>query len=207
MGGFLGIGGSSANTDRGNQLAATQGEWNIFGYGLPQGEAGQTAGQNTLNQSLQTIAPATQYWQNLLTAGRTQTKQNAAPAVDQALASATANRNIEGTFGTNRTGGTNALNREASTNTQSQIDQIINNNLVTGRQQGAQGLTSSAQFQAGVGDAQLRNSLSLLGLSSTSIDQILQNATQSRGQSYQINQNAQQQFAKIADGLLQAIGF
>jgi len=180
MGGFLGIGGSSAKTDRGNQLAATSGDWNLFSYGMGQGQAGQATGQADLNTAMATLGAPQDYFTKLLTAGRTQTAQSSAPAVDQTLANATATRNAEGTFGTSRTGGTVAANREASSNTQSQIDQIINTNLQTGRQQGAQGLEQISSAQASIGDTELRNSLAALGLSEQAVNQILSNSTQSK---------------------------
>jgi hypothetical protein len=180
MGGFLGIGGSSAKTDRGNQLAATSGDWSLFNYGLGQGQAGQATGQTDLSTALSTLGAPQQYFQNLLTAGRTQTQENAAPAIDQVLANATATRNAEGTFGTSRTGGTVAANRNASANTQSQIDQIINTNLQTGRAQGAQGLEAVSGAQASIGGTELQNSLAALGLSEQAVNQILGNATQSK---------------------------
>jgi hypothetical protein len=234
MGGMLGIGGSSANTDRGNQLAATQGEWNLFGYGLPTGQTGQATGQNTLNtalgtygtasdtagKALQTLQAPTDYWKSLLTAGRTQTAQNAAPAIQSVTDTATANKNAESTLGTGRSGGTVAANREAGSNAQSQIDQIINSTLLGGQQAGAAGLAGAAGTeagiagtqagiaggQAGVGRSQLSNALSLLGLSQSSITDILNNATQSRGLSYDINQQTSSQLGSAVGGVISLIG-
>jgi hypothetical protein len=204
MGGFLGIGGSSAKTDRATQLAAQQGDWNIFGYGMPAGQAGQATGQADLSTAMSSLGGPQQYFQNLLTAGRTQTAQNAAPAVDQALANATATRNAEGTFGTSRTGGTVAANREASSNTQSQIDQIINTNLQTGKAQGAAGLQEISAAQAGIGGQELANSLQLLGLSQDSINAIMNNATGSRATSFDINSATQAQWGQVIGSLVSA---
>jgi hypothetical protein len=176
MGGFLGIGGSSANTDRGNQLAATQGLWNVFNWALPQGQQAQATGSNTLSQA-QTA------FQNMINPGRAQATLNAAPAVDAALDSSDAARRQAGQLGTSRSGGTAAANANAGATTQGNIDQIINSNLVGGQATGAQGL-------AGIGGEQLGNASNLLGLGTNADTSILNNATTSRQGSNQINQQS-----------------
>jgi hypothetical protein len=180
VGGMLGIGGSSTKTDRGNQLAAVQGNYNLFNYGMPTGEAQQTAGTNTLSSALSTTGTAADYFKSLLQGGRTATAARSAPAINSVNAGTTEQRTAAGQFGTDRTGGTVAANREASTTAQSKIDDIINENLVTGQQQGAAGLQQTAGIQAGIGGEQLSNALSLLGLSQDSINSILTSSLQSR---------------------------
>lgn len=206
MGGYLGIGHSSAKTDRGNQLAATQGDWNIFNYGLPAGQEGQKTGGTDLTNAKATLGQSTDYWSKLLTAGRTDTAQRSAPAVNQVLSNATATRNAEGTFGTDRTGGTVALNREAGEKSGSKIDDIINNTLNTGKEQGAEGLKNSAGLQSSIGATELNNALQLLGLSSSSVNAILKNATDSRPISNAINLQTQEQWGQLIGGLLMAGG-
>jgi hypothetical protein len=206
MGGFLGIGGSSAKTDRATQLSAQQGEFNIFNYGLPQGEQGQSSGQKALQASEVPLDQAQQYFSNLLTGGRTQYANMSAPAMNAALGQETATRNASGNLGTARVGGTAAINREAGANTSATIDQIINSNMVSGQAAGATGLEQVAGQKAGVAEAELANSLSLLGLSQTSIDQIMGNATQSRQISYDINQQTQQQYQDLISRLLTSAG-
>src|ERR1700732_2904503 len=99
-----GMFGSSASTDRGNQLAATQGEWNLFNYGLPNGQTQQASGTNTLNTSLKTLQPSADYYKSLLTAGRTSTAFNSAPAINSALAQDDTQRRQSATAGTSRPG-------------------------------------------------------------------------------------------------------
>lgn len=230
----MGIGGSSAKTDRGNQLAATQGEWNLFNYGLPTAQAGQATGTadlgtakstlgtalGTTNTALNTLNAPADYWKSLLTAGRTETAANAAPAIQSVTDAATANKNAEATLGTGRSGGTVAANREAGSTAQSQIDKIINDTLLSGKQQGATGLTQVAGERAAIGGEQaaigggqaaiasteLSNALSLLGLSQSSIDAILSNATSSRALSYQINQDQLAGYGKALGTVLSAFG-
>lgn len=194
MGGLFGLGGSSSGTDRGNQLAATQGQWNLFNFGLPAGKTGVDTGQETLDNSLhttadslKTISPATNYWQSLLSGGRQQTMQNSAPAIDATLAGADAQKAQANNFGTGRTGGLTAANANRDATTGATIDNIVNSNLIGGKEAGAKGLDSTAGIQqgaaglqAGVGNAELSKALSLLGLSQGSINAILQNSTQSR---------------------------
>jgi len=207
MGGFLGIGNSSAKTDRGAQLGARQGLWNIFGYGLPQGQQQQTAGQQTIGQALQgtqqarsTLQQPASYWQRLLTGGRPDIAQLSAPSVNAAQAGSDAAARQAATFGTSRTGGATAVQAEAPQTTQKNIDDIINQNLMGGRAAGAKGLEGISQQegalagqQAQIGDVQLANSLRLLGLSDDAINQILGNATTSRQISQNImNQNFQE---------------
>jgi len=184
------FGGSSAKTDRGNQLAATQGNWNIFNWGLPAGQAQQATGQGTLQTSLNTLQNPIAYWQNLLQGGRTAAAAAAQPSTQAVIDQANAQRTAQGAFGTARQGGTAAANAGQSSATTKSIDDIISQTLQTGQATGAQGLASAAGTQAGIGATQLANALSLLGLSQNSINAILQNATASRPISQKLNANA-----------------
>lgn len=202
MGGFLGIGNSSAKTDRANQLSATQGQWNVFNQGMAMGTASENAGTGTLSQASSTLAPAQQYYQNLMTAGRTQTAANAAPAVNATLAGADATRNAEGTFGTGRSGGTVAANRTAATGTQGNIDNIINQNLVSGKATGAQGLQGVAGQQTAIGSTELQNAMQAMGLSSSAIGDMAKTSMESRGLSFDINSATQAQWGQLIGTLL-----
>ena len=203
MGGFMGIGGSSAKTDRGAQLGARQGLWNIFNYSLPEGQKQEATGVSTTGEALGTtrtalgtLDPAKAYWQKLLTAGRTETAQMAAPAVNAAQDQADAARRQEAAVGTGRGGGTAAVNREAGAATTKNVDDIISQHLFGGRAAGAAGLErvsagegTIASRQADIGRTQLSNALSLLGLGTGSVESIMENATKSRAMSYAINKD------------------
>jgi hypothetical protein len=206
MGGFGGIGGSSAKTDRATQLAAQQGQWGIFNQGMGMGQAGETTANQTLATAGKMLTQPAQYFQNLLTGGRTQTAQQAAPAIAAVTAQEDAARRQEAAFGTDRSGGTQAANREAGTAAQSQIDQIINQTQQQGRQAGAQGLTQVAGLETELGSDQMRNALSQLGLSEDAINAILSNATTSRQISNQMNLQAQEQWGQLA-GMMLMMGF
>lgn len=202
MGGFAGIGGSSAKTDRGNQLAATSGLWNVFNWAMPTGQSQQTAGSGTLNNALGTLGPAQQYFQGLLAPGRTQATLNAAPGINATLNSSDAAKKQSGNLGTERSGGTAALNRESGVQTQSTIDDLINSNLIGGQATGAQGLQGIAGQQAGIGGAQLNNASNLLGLGSNADTNILNNATTSRPISQQANQESASEWEGLISGIL-----
>lgn len=163
--GFLGIGGSSATTDRANELSGLQSQWNVFGQGLnlqnqtnATGQKQQQSGQTNLNN-------ASQYWNNLLTAGRTQTATNAAPAIDAAVAGSNAQKTQGAQFGSGRSGGTAAGNQQNQTNTQSSIDNIINTNLTGGKAAAASGLTGIGGAELAAGSTSINEALSALGIS------------------------------------------
>jgi hypothetical protein len=172
MGGFLGIGQSGA------QKTATSNLQNIFNYALPQAEASETAGTNALASAEGYLGQAGDYFNKLLTAGRTETAQNAAPAINARLAQADAARRAEAAKGTNRGGGTAEVNREAGATTQADIDKIINDNLIGGKQAGAQGLAQVGSATAGIGSSLLSSGQGLLGAAGGTEGQVLSEADQ-----------------------------
>jgi hypothetical protein len=204
MGGFLGIGGSSAKTDRSNQLNATSGEYQIFNQGLPAGQASQAAGQADISQALSGLGLPADYYKSLLTAGRTSTAASAAPAINAEIGQNDTQRRAEATFGTSRTGGAAAKTAEASEGSKANIDNIISTQLQTGRKEGAQGLQDISKEQAGIGSVELSNAMAQLGLSQDAINSILNNATTSRMNSTQIAQQEGEGIGQLA-GL--ALGF
>jgi len=187
----MGIGNTSAKTDRGAQLGARQGLWNVFNYSLP-------TGQNMQSSATSTLGGAENYWHNLLSAGRTQTAQNAAPAIQAQLAQGDAARRAEGAMGTSRVGGTNALNREAGAGTSRGIDDLISQTMTGGRAVAAQGLQTDAQIK-------FADAANLLGLGTRSIEDIIQNATNSRIISNNIDRQAINDVGTTVGALLGAI--
>ena len=183
-------------------MSAQSGLWNLYSQGLGLGTTGAATGTADLTTAKAGLGTAEQYWQNLLTAGRTQTAQNAAPAINAAIAQGDTTRKSEGTFGTGRTGGTVAANREATTATGSTIDNIINQNLIGGRTQGAQGVQAVAGEQAAIGTNEMSQALQALGLSADSVSAIMQNATQSRPISNEMNLQTQEQIGQLLGNLM-----
>lgn len=165
MSGFLGMGGSASKTDRGNILSGLQSQWDVYGRGLGLSGQQNATGQQQRAQGTQNLTSATDYWNRLLTAGRTQTAQNSAPAINAQLAQTDAQRNQQAQFGSGRSGGTAAGSQTAATNSQANIDNIINQNLVGGRQAAASGLAGVGSTQLNAGSASMAQALQALGLS------------------------------------------
>lgn len=168
MGGFLGIGQS------GTEKSATSNVNNIFNTGLNESGASETAGSNTLGS-------AADAFKSLLassTPGRTQTRVNAAPAINAATSSADAARRQEAATGTGRTGGTAELNREQGATNDANVDNIISQQLGIGQQLQAQKQEAGAQGLEGVGSSELSNAAQLLGISGGASSEELQAASQ-----------------------------
>ena len=164
MGGFMGIGGSSAKTDR-NQTLGDYGKLNsVFSQGMAIGNQQEQAGQGMVQNAQATLQPAETYYRNLLTAGRTQTAEQAAPAIQGALAQSDAAKREAAATGTSRSGGAAEAHAEAGSKTGATIDDIINKNLMGGKQAGAEGLTTVAKDQAVMGNMTLANAMQALGL-------------------------------------------
>ena len=199
--GFLGIGGSAATTDRANELSGLQSQWNVFGQGLNlTGQQNQT-GQQQQAQGQTNLNNASQYWNNLLTAGRTQTAQQSAPAVDAALAGKDAATTQSAQFGSGRSGGTAAGNQQRDTTTQGNIDQIINQNLTGGKAAAAQGLQSIGGTELAVGSTSINQALSALGISGNAGENV---ATDAAG-TYQDSANRASAAGSAVGGAINSI--
>lgn len=163
-GGVLGIGGNGP--DKQKEAAAQGSLTNVFNYGMDSGKGGQAEGSKDLTQ-------AKDYWHNLLSAGRTETATNSAPAVNSAIAGNDARREQRAQFGTGRTGGASAVDAESGADAQAKIDAIVNSNLVGGREAGAKGLATA-------GGTELQNALALLGLGTDAQGKVLASAQADR---------------------------
>lgn len=206
MGGFMGIGGSSAKTDR-NQTLGDYGKLNsVFSQGMAIGNQQEQSGQGMVQNAQSTLAPAEDYYRNLLTAGRTQTAAEAAPAVQGALAQSDAAKREAATMGTSRSGGTAAANAEAGSKTGATIDSIINENLMGGKKVGAEGLTGVAKDKAVMGNMTLANAMQALGLGAGASEDTLAASIGSRKLSDQIGQEAGAAYGQLAGMLLMGGG-
>ncbi len=206
MGGFMGIGGSSAKTDR-NQTLGDYGKLNsVFSQGMAIGNQQEQAGQGMVQNAQSTLAPAESYYRNLLSAGRTDTAAEAAPAVQGALAQSDAAKREAATMGTSRSGGTAAANAEAGSKTGATIDNIINENLMGGKAAGAEGLTGVAKDKAVMGNMTLANAMQMLGLGAGAAEDTLSASINSRQVSDQIAQETGQAYGQMAAMLMLAAG-
>lgn len=170
MGGFMNFGQSGGEQQGLGNLQS------LIGITTPGGQAGEAAGTQTLNQAKGALAAPQAYWQGLLQPGRTQATTNAAPATNAVQQQTDAIRNQEAAQGTGRGGGTASQNREASSTSSKAIDDIINQNMMGGRQAAATGLAGAAGTEAGIGGAQLSNAGQLLGLTGAAGSSQLGNA-------------------------------
>lgn len=146
MGGTLGFGQSDTEKQSRGNLN------NIFNYALPAATSSGSSGSADLGT-------ASDYFTKLLRSGRTDTALAAAPATNAVLDSGDALRRQESTSGTGRTGGTAELNHEAGAKTTATIDDIINANMMGGKEKAATGLV-------GVGSEEDANAARLLGIGS-----------------------------------------
>ncbi len=170
------VGGNSAKTDRKQELDARDQTRNIFNYALPEGKSLESTGSSLAGQG-------GDYFGRLLRSGRTDTTQQAAPAVNAELSAADAQKRREALTGTGRTGGTNEADRMAGATTDANIANTVNETEQQNKTAGATGATNA-------GDAQMRQALGLLGMGGQQIDALLNNTTQSRAQSEQIHNAA-----------------
>lgn len=202
MGGMLGLGGSASSTDRSNILSGIQSQWDVYGQGLNQSNQQNQFGTQARGQGTQDLTNATDYWNKLLTAGRTQTAQNSAPAINAQLAQTDAQRNQQAQFGTGRSGGTAAGNQEAATQSQSNVDNIINQNLTGGRTAAASGLAGAGSTELSAGSSAMSQALQALGLSGDAGNNIAKIAANQYGTDYaneqQTGQSAGQAAAMLA---------
>ena len=204
MGGFMGIGGSSAKTDR-NQTLGDYGKLNsVFSQGMAIGNQQEQSGQGMVQNAQSTLAPAEDYYRNLLTAGRTQTAAEAAPAVQGALAQSDAAKREAATMGTSRSGGTAAANAEAGSKTGGTIDNIINENLMGVKKTGAEGMTKVAQEKGQLGGMTMANAMQMLGLGAGASEDTLNASIKSRMDSDQIAQETGAAYAQWAMMLMDA---
>ena len=198
MGGFMGIGGSSAKTDR-NQTLGDYGKLNsVFSQGMAIGNQQEQSGQGMVQNAQSTLQPAETYYRKLLSAGRTDTAAEAAPAVQGALAQSDAAKREAATMGTSRSGGTAAAERESGSKTGATIDSIINENLMGGKKVGAEGLTGVAKDKAVMGNMTLANAMQALGLGAGASESTLAASIGSRMDSAQLAAQQGEAYGQMA---------
>ena len=161
---------------------------NVFSWALPAGQQNLAQGQQFTQLAQGDIGQAQNYFQNLLGAGRTQTAQRIAPAVNGQLAATDAQKRQAALTGDSRTGGTTGAQAEANSNSNASIDNMVSQALQTGQQEGASGLAKIGQQEAGLAGQENQLGLGLTGTATQSIEDLLQTALQSRLNSANIQQ-------------------
>src|SRR5262245_1868617 len=197
MGGFLGIGGSSAKTDRGRTLGGWQAEWEqlaegrkAYGQLFPQAQQGLAAGT-------QTVGAGADFWKNIL-GSRTDATAAMAPETNQIAAQADAMRQAQAQLGMARGGGTSAANQQAN----QAVQNTIANQIFAARPQAAQGAVQAGATQANIGAQQLHAALTPMGMSNQMAQHIVDSSMKSRVDSEQIRRAAIGDWLGVAGRLL-----
>lgn len=177
------LGGSSAKTDRGNQLGGVNASWNVFNAGMPLSQQQTGSGQPNQSQGVGDITGAGDFWKSILSGNRTATAAAEAPATNAAVDQADAAKRQEASMGTARGGGTGAGNQQV----ESQTRATVNNDFFNARPAAAQQLEQTGVAQSGIGSAQITQALQALGLSAEEANQITNSSIQSRPTSIEAN--------------------
>lgn len=180
----MGIGHSSAKTDRANFLHGIQDIQNIFNYALPTGEAGYAEGAGNLRT-------AGDYYKKILSGNRSAALQAVAPEATSVRRASDASKRQLATSGTARGGGVAATNQQRETDTMSQI----NNALFGARPEAAKGLTQ-------VAGAQLSAAFQALGLSAEEANTFTEESRLSRPESFKENQDI---VGKVTQAIVNAL--
>lgn len=194
MGGFLGIGGSSAKTDRRQTLTSYEQLNNLYNFGLATGKSGVDTGRATTAQGVSGLSSSQAYWQKLMSGNRPALEQAVAPETNAVQSQGDAARRNAAATGTARGGGTAGANEQQKTDQMARID-----NLLFGvRPQAAQQEAAVSGEIANVGTTEMQQALEALGLSASSAGANLSGSITSRPISQKINQdtvNSIKQFA------------
>lgn len=197
MGGFLGIGHSSAKTDRGNQLAGISADWNVYNRGLPLADTQQKKATGTESSGLESLDTAKNYWKAITQGNRTAVQSAAAPQANAIQQRADASKREQSQMGTSRGGGVNAANQQIQQEQEKQL--AINEAAV--QPKAAEQLGQIGQATAGVGHQQMAEALQALGLSADVAKEIIQSSIQSRPISMAANQAVTSQWSNALAAL------
>jgi hypothetical protein len=170
------LGGSSAKTDRSNQLTAFSDLKNVFNWALPFGQQQARTGQATTAAGVQDLGEAGGYFGKLASGDRPTALQAVAPQTNAALAQSDAEKRQLAASGTARGGGTAGFNQQRDTNLMAQID----NMLFGARTAGAQGLAGVGQAESGVGLGETGQGIQAGHLASGTAGELGQQALYSR---------------------------
>jgi len=180
------LGGSSANTDRGNFLKGIGDMSNVYNWALPFGQSQARTGQATTAAGTQNLGQAGSYFGKLASGDRSTALQAVAPASNAALAQSDAEKAQLANMGTARGGGAVGVNQTRDTDLMSKID----NMLFGARTAGAQGEAGVGQAQAGVGLGETGQGIQAGGLAANTANEMTRNSLYSRGLSNELHRQA-----------------
>lgn len=172
MGGILGIGNSSAKTDRGRALGGWNAMWDVWG---------KAANPNSLTQASTesgtgAMDQAGDFWKSVLSGDKGAQTAAAAPAINAVNAQTQQQKQEQANMGTSRGGGTAGYN----TQTEQERQSDITNAMMGLGPKAAEQLEQVGGAQAQVGQRQLALALQQLGLSEEVARDIVTTSMQSR---------------------------
>ena len=195
---FSNVGGSSAKTDRSNQLTSFSDLKNVYNWALPFGQSQARTGQATTAGGVSDLGTAGGYFKKLASGNRADLLSATAPAANAATAQSDAEKRQLGEMGAARGGGAAGVNQQRDTDLMSKID----NMLFGARTAGAQGLAGVGQAEAGVGLGETGQGIQSAGLASSTAGDLGKLALYSRGQSEDIHQKHVNQLSDAFDRIL-----
>lgn len=198
MGGFLGIGGSSAKTDRKTTLQGFGDLQNIFNYGLDTSKSFVGSGTATTGKGVNALTDSLDFFKKLTSGDRSVVSQAIAPETNAVRSSADAARRNQVAAGTARGGGTAATNQTAEDKSMAEID----NYLFGVRPAAAKEESDIGGKLATVGLGETQAALGFADLAETGAANLTKTAAESRMTSYKINQDT---VAKVTDAIDQVL--
>lgn len=188
MGGFLGIGGSSAKTDRNQTLSSYQDLNNLFNFGFGTGKSGIAQGGATTAAGVSDLDSAGGYFSKLASGNRPAMMSAIAPTANAIQSQGDASRRQQVATGTARGGGTAGANQQQKSDQMAQID----NALFAVQPAAAKEQAGIGGQLAQVGAQQTGLGINELNLAAGSAEADLKGSIDSRPDSFKINQQTQQ---------------
>ena len=188
------IGGSSAKTDRSNELTSYSDLKNIFNFGLPFGQQTAAQGQAGYKSGQGDLGTAADYLKSLTTGDRAKTAQAIAPEVASVTSANDAAKRQLATSGTARGGGVAGVNQQRDADAQAKIDQALFQ--VRPQAAGELAKVGSAEGELGLGETgKGLEATAIAGDAATSLGKL---ASANRVQSNEIHRQA---VSDIAGGI------
>jgi hypothetical protein len=200
VGGFLGIGGSSAKTDRSNVLQGFTNLKNLFNWGLPTAQQGQATGAGYTAGGVSRLGEAGDYFRKLM-GSRTQAMQAIAPETAAIQSQADATQRQLAAKGTARGGGVAGTAQQIRSAALAEADRALFG-VRPGAAQAAAGIGAQ---QAGIGLGQQQAANQLAGISEYAAGDLARIANQARQTDYEINRQTQQSIIGAVLGAMTGI--
>lgn len=201
MGGFLGLGNSSAKTDRKTTLQGFGDLSNLFNFGLDTSKGLLSSGSKDVGSGVNAMGTGLDFFKKLLSGDRTTMTQAVAPETNAVLNQSDAARNNRATMGTARGGGTAGANQTAQDKSMATID-----NYLFGARPAAAGQVADIGGKiANVGLGETSAALGFGNLAEDSAANLTKDAIGSRMDSQTINQDMVNQVTSTISDVLGAI--